>query len=175
MTFKAGHIPWHKGRHWSDEVKEKISRTKTGKYGGDKGPNWKGGRVRMAHGYICVYSANHPNKNKSNYVLDHRLVMEKHLGRYLEKHEVVHHINGIRDDNRIENLVLIGSNSEHLKSEHSWLGSNNVNAILSENDVTNIREKYSKGNISYQKLGDIYGVSDSTIADIICKRCWNHI
>ena len=51
------------------------------------------------------------------YVLEHRLVMSKKIGRYLTKKEVVHHINGIRNDNRIENLLLTRS-GKHI-AEHN--------------------------------------------------------
>lgn len=73
-------------------------------------------------GYVLVYNDKHPHRRKDcNYVLEHRLVMENFLGRYLEPEEVVHHINGVRDDNRIENLELLTGKSEHMKI-HNNLG-----------------------------------------------------
>jgi len=57
-------------------------------------------------GYLKKMCKGHPNADKDGYVLEHRLVMEEHVGRYLTADEVVHHINGTRDDNRIENLQL---------------------------------------------------------------------
>lgn len=84
---------------------------------GKKPPNYVG-KFKTKQGYIYVSVINHPNMRKGNYVLEHRLVMEKHLGRYLTKEEVVHHINGIKDDNRIENLMLFANDSDHHKFRH---------------------------------------------------------
>lgn len=81
---------------------------------GERNPAWKSGR-RIQKGYVYLYSPDHPHRTKSNMVSEHRLVMERKLGRYLLPTEVVDHINGIPDDNRPENLRLFASNAEHLK------------------------------------------------------------
>ena len=85
-------------------------------YGKDN-PNWKGGESKTKRGYIAVRVTNHPYGDVQGYVLRHRLVMEKHLGRFLRPEESVHHINGIKDDDRPENLKLFKNHSEHLKEE----------------------------------------------------------
>jgi hypothetical protein len=79
---------------------------------------WRGGRYQDAEGYIRVICHDHPYAHHSGYVLEHRLVMEAHLGRVLLPTEVVHHINGIPDDNRIENLMRFDSQSDHVSWHH---------------------------------------------------------
>jgi transposase-like protein len=66
----------------------------------------KGYKVKDS-GYVCILSPSHPRADKVGYVPEHTLVMEKRIGRYLKENEVVHHINGIKGDNRIENLKLM--------------------------------------------------------------------
>lgn len=85
------------------------------KNSGENNSKWKGGRNYTGRGYVKIYCKNHPStKGKRNpYVLEHRLVMEKYLGRYLTSKEIIHHKNGIKDDNRIQNLELI-SEMPHL-------------------------------------------------------------
>lgn len=79
---------------------------------GEKHWNWKGGRRIATAGYILILSREHPHHDNQGYVREHRLVIEKHLGRYLLSDEVVHHNNGNKQDNRLENLLLI-SKREH--------------------------------------------------------------
>lgn len=69
-------------------------------------PHWRGGKHTNPKGYVLMYAPNHPTHNGKGYVAEHRLVMEKMIGRLLLRTEHVHHLNGIRDDNQPENLEL---------------------------------------------------------------------
>ena len=80
---------------------------------GENNPDWKGGKYKQ-HGYIHIRMPNHPHANHSGYIRRCRLVMEQVLGRYLLPEERVHHINGIKDEDKPENLVIL-TNSEHMK------------------------------------------------------------
>jgi len=83
-------------------------------YKGENHREWRGGRY-IQRGYIMVKAYDHPNRNNLNYVSEHVLVMEKEIGRYIVRGEIIHHINGKRDDNRIENLILCDNKKEHRK------------------------------------------------------------
>lgn len=97
--------------------KHGIRTHRTGPRSGPGHPEWKGGTIVDKDGYILEYCPGHPYARNSGYVLQHRLVMEQHLGRYLEPNEVVHHKTPNKQDNLIENLELFSKNSEHLKHE----------------------------------------------------------
>lgn len=73
---------------------------------GFKNRAWKGGRHINDQGYVGITNRHHPRAKSNGIVLEHILVMEQKLGRTLNKNETVHHINGVRSDNRPENLEL---------------------------------------------------------------------
>jgi hypothetical protein len=106
------------GKHLSEETKqkqrEKLSGEKNYWFGKKENlnPNYRGG-IHSTNGYIYILLPEHPFANNS-YVLEHRLVAERCLGRYLKPKEVVHHINKKRDDNRPENLYLFKNNGKHM-------------------------------------------------------------
>jgi hypothetical protein len=84
---------------------------------GSSSPLWRGGRTLHGAGYIRIrIGRGQPMTDCHGDILEHRYIMSQHLGRILSSNDIVHHLNGDRTDNRIENLFLYSSHSEHQKS-----------------------------------------------------------
>ena len=105
MKFKKRQIPWNKGIKcpWMAEITRNRMR---GRFR-ENHPSWKGGKYITSQGYIRIYKPEWQSSDNKGYVFEHRYVIERYLGRYLEPWEVIHHKNGIKDDNRIENLEIV--------------------------------------------------------------------
>ena len=83
----------------------------------------RGSGTTTTHGYRQIIRHGHPNCRKDGAMFEHVFVMSDHLGRALKKGETVHHKNGIKDDNRIENLELwSGSHpyGQRVEDKISW-------------------------------------------------------
>jgi hypothetical protein len=80
------------------------------------------------------------NGKRRNMVLEHRLIMAKFLGRCLSPAEIIHHKNGIHNDNRIENLELISCAEEHLRYKHIHVTTRTYIRKLEEK-INNLKEE----------------------------------
>ncbi len=79
----------------------------------EKNPAWKGGIIHI-RGYKLILKPEHPRAHATGYVYEHILIVEKILGKFLPASAAVHHVNGIKDDNRNENLVVCENRGYHL-------------------------------------------------------------
>jgi hypothetical protein len=92
---------------YKPHLSELAEKNKILAHKGKRSYHWKGGKHIDRLGYVQIWMPEHPNAKIGGYIHEHRLVMSKHLNRPLESCEYVHHKNGIKADNRLENLELL--------------------------------------------------------------------
>ncbi len=116
----------------------------------DKHPSWKGGKILDKRGYFYIYKSYlSPEEiilfssmlNNRGYIFEHRLVIARALKRALERSEIVHHLNGIKTDNRLCNLKIVCA-STHPGEEQRF-----VDSLRSE--IARLQKLLDDNNISY--------------------------
>jgi hypothetical protein len=130
--FPAGYVPWNKGKTKETDNRIALYASKAIK-----------GRKYHSAGYVEIYMPEHPASSRG-YVFEHIVALEKKIGRYLYKHEQVHHINGIKDDNRPENIEAMTRSehaSMHMKGRQHRLGDTPWNKGLKGGKATEIAIK----------------------------------
>lgn len=134
------------------------------------------GRKTNNEGYVLLKIPTHPFCMSNGYVLEHRVIFESIINRYLEGDVVVHHLNGIKDDNRFSNLSLM-NRSEHTTLHHKGAErseqarENNSIAQIKLNRVGVKHQNYKNIDEDVKKLFE-QGVPVSNIADLtkVTKR-----
>jgi hypothetical protein len=125
----------------------------------------------LTNGYVSIKCTSHPLANPSGYVPEHRM-MAWDVGLLSDPAMDVHHINGIKTDNRLENLEVL-SKADHA-SRHSS-GERNGMARLSTEAVVSIRALAAAGGVTQVSLASQFGISDGQVSKIVSGTSWAHI
>lgn len=154
------------GSTMTEEQRHKISVARKGKFRGESNSKWRGGRI-MLGGYWYIYSPEHPHKTQAGYVAEHRLVMEKKIGRYLTPIEIVHHVDENTLNNAEENLELCDNQAQHTSKHLDKIkkAGDNSKAKFSNQEAIEIRRMLEKG-FSVKALAKEHSVNTETIRRI---------
>lgn len=112
----------------------KLTGFRPGVQTGESNPNWKGGRVSTKDGYVLVLAPHHSRAKTRRYILEHILVWEQVHNRVLPEGWVIHHLNGIRTDNRPENLIALPRQG-HARRELGELYKKRIRELEAKNKI----------------------------------------
>lgn len=141
--------------------------------------NLKKGRKLNKKGHVLVMDKNHPNAEMCGYVLEHRKIMADHIGRPLNKDEVVHHKNGVKTDNRIENLELMTRGQHSILHNTGSKHSRETRLKISERAKVRLRDPSNHPMYKEVSIQEMLLMRESgrTVKEIcshfgICKRTY---
>lgn len=135
--------------------------------------NWKNSKRerKVSGGYVFIYVPKYPKANPEGYYPEHRLIMERSIGRLLSNDEIVHHINQNRGDNRIENLEL-QTMSKHVSFHNNGIKNPNWKGGVTYHACQQCKKSYrgkSKGKFCSKKCCDESFKKDKI--EKICLMC----
>ena len=136
-------------------------------HSGENNPSWRGGWHLSSHGYKKI-------RVDGGYEYEHRRNMELHLGRKLETGEDVHHLDGNKQNNSLDNLLLMSARDHRLLHGNQRNGSRNNKAKLDEQQVVDMRKMYGDGETT-RTLAELFGVDISNVRLIVRKKTWRHV
>lgn len=140
---------------------------------------YKGKILSMAISNVGYYHVALSKDGKSKGFTVHRLVCYAFFG--IKESLVINHKNGIKTDNRIENLEYCTQSENNIHAYRTGLkkpprrhGSKNSNSCFTSGQVKEIRERYAKGGVTHIDLSLIYGCCEDTIRNMLKKRYYKY-